>query len=306
MSKGSYIVITPVRNEEEFLPLAIESMRAQTLRPMHWAVVNDGSTDGTPGLLTLAAAESPEMMVIKREDRGFRLSGSGVIDAFYEGYNRIAKSPWRFLAKLDGDLSFEPSYFEKCIAEFDQDPNLGIGGGTICALRDQGLVPESPKDPLFHVRGAVKIYRRECWEAIDGLVRGPCWDSIDELKANKLGWKTRTLQHLQVRHHRPAGQAFGKWKDWVKGGRGNYVTGYHPLFMLLKCLSRLPRKPVGLAACGLLWGFLTGYFGRNPRLVDRDVIKFVRQQQLRFLTGRPSLWRESTPSLHAREQLSPP
>jgi poly-beta-1,6-N-acetyl-D-glucosamine synthase len=136
----------------------------------------------------------------------------------------VGVSTWEFVLKLDADLSFEPDYFANCFAEFDKDPKLGIGGGNICSLVAGALESESKADPKFHVRGAVKIYRRTCWDQIGGIVRGPCWDSIDELHANMLGWTTRTFPGLKVHHHRPAGQAFGKWKDWVKGGRGNYVS----------------------------------------------------------------------------------
>lgn len=284
-----YIVVTPVRNEQEFLPSTIRSMGAQTIPPSCWAIVDDGSSDGTPAIIKDAEERLPYVLGVNRGDRGYRLSGSGVVDAFYEGYEKIRESGWDYLVKLDGDLSFGPDYFAQCIARFEADPKLGIGGGTICTNKTGTLVAES-RDPAFHVRGAVKMYRRECWEAIGGLVKGPCWDSIDELKANMLGWQTRTFGDLKVLHHRPAGQAFGRWKDWVKGGKGNYVTGYHPLFMLAKCLSRVPRKPVGVAACGLFWGYISSYLRTTPRLVDAQLMKFIRSEQLRFLLGKGSLW----------------
>src|SRR5205823_8405038 len=100
------------------------------------------------------------------------------------------------------------------------------------------LVCESPRDPPFHVRGATKIYRRECWEAIGQVVRAPGWDTIDEFKANMLGWKTYSFRDIPVRHHRYTGSVDGTWKNYVKFGLGSYIVGYHPLFMLLKCIIR--------------------------------------------------------------------
>ena len=43
----SYVLITPARNEEAFIEKTIESMIRQTVLPMKWVIVDDGSTDKT-------------------------------------------------------------------------------------------------------------------------------------------------------------------------------------------------------------------------------------------------------------------
>ncbi len=290
MSTAAYVIITPVRNEAEHILKTIASMASQTCRPKKWVIVNDGSTDATPGLIDAAAKEHPWIETIHRPDRGFRKSGTGVIEAFYDGYRLLDGMAWDYLVKLDGDLSFEPSYFSSCFDHFDQDVKLGIGGGTICNDAAGVLMEESQGDPLFHVRGATKIYRRACWEAIGGLIKAPGWDTLDELKANMLGWRTYTFPELKLRHYRYAGEADGAWKNWVKNGRANYITGYHPLFMLCKCIFRLKEKPYFVAAAGLGFGFFSGYFQRVPRVDDRQLIKYLRDQQMRRMTLRDSLW----------------
>jgi hypothetical protein len=152
------------------------------------------------------------------------------------------------------------------------------------------LEVESRIDPAFHVRGATKIYRRGCWEQIGGLIRAPGWDTLDEIKANMLGWTTRTFPDLQIIHHRPAGGAYGQWNNLLKNGRANYIVGYHPLFMLLKCLRRAFEKPYLLHGCGLWLGFLGGYVKGVPRAAEKEVIQYFRQQQINRLLGRKSLW----------------
>jgi hypothetical protein len=113
---------------------------------------------------------------------------------------------------------------------------------------------------------------------------------LDEAKANMLGWSTYTFAELKLTHYRFAGDADGSWKNWVKNGLANYITGYHPLFMLVKCASRVFKKPYFLAATGLGFGFVSGYFKRIPPVDDADLIKYFRDQQLRRLTLRDSLW----------------
>jgi hypothetical protein len=161
-------------------------------------------------------------------------------------------------------------------------------------LIDGKSVTEAPNDPAFHVRGATKIYRRECFEAIGGLLRATGWDTVDEIKANMLSWKTLTFPHITLIHHRPTGTAYGLWSDWVKNGLANYITGYHPVFMACKCVKRVLARPtVGGMRIGLgLWyGFMKGYFQRIPQVPDPAMIRYLRTQQWRALTFRRSLWR---------------
>jgi biofilm PGA synthesis N-glycosyltransferase PgaC len=307
----SYVIITPVRNEGPHFHQTIDSVLSQTLRPHAWVIVDDGSTDITPQLIDTAAARHPWIFAVHRADRGFRNQGAGVIEAFYDGYAQLSRleqlataplqdsispplhsctPPWDFIVKLDGDLSFSADYFEQCFKRFAADPQLGIGGGRVYCQVNCATVEDSPGDPSFHVRGATKIYRRAAWEAIGGLIRAPGWDTLDEVKANMLGWKTCSFHDLRLVQLKPTGAADGSWKNWVKNGRANYITGYHPLFMLLKCFKRAFQKPYGLAGLGLLSGFSAGYLGRIPQVPDPDLIRYLRRQQMNRLSGKPSLW----------------
>ncbi len=285
-----YIVITPVRNEAPRLLRAIASMVAQTVRPAQWILVDDGSTDDTAGLVAAAAGEQPWITLVRRSDRGFRQPGTGVIAAFYDGFSRVGPSDWEYLVKLDGDLEFASDYFEKCLQQFGRDPKLGIGGGQVCSLVDGVPVVEVKNDPAFHVRGATKIYRRECWDQISPLLQSPGWDTIDEVKANMHGWTTRTFPGIQIVQLKPTGSADGKWRDWFKNGRANYVTGYHFLFMVCKCAQRAFRRPYLLAGVALLCGYVSGYFLGIPQVEDRAMIRYLRAQQMNRLLLRPSLW----------------
>jgi len=290
----SYVVITPVRNEENSIRKTIDSMVSQTTRPVEWIIVDDGSTDTTGEIIGEYSEKYPWIKVVHREDRGYRNPGTGVIEAFYEGYNKICAKNWQFLVKLDGDLSFSSDYFEGCLTQFKSDPKLGIGGGVVLVYKDGQLVIDSPHDPPFHVRGATKIYRRECWEQICPLLMAPGWDTVDEVKANMYGWATRTFHDFQVIQHKSTGGADGIWHNWYKNGLANYITGYHPIFMFAKCLKRALRRPVFLASIALWMGFCAGYMRKIPRTQGADVIRYLRSQQIRRLLMRPSIYSQPT------------
>jgi biofilm PGA synthesis N-glycosyltransferase PgaC len=284
-----YIIVTPVRDEEKYIESTIRSVLGQTIRPAEWVIVDDGSTDRTGEIADLYSAEYSWIRVIHRENRGFRKSGGGVMEAFYDGYNNFRSENWDFIVKLDGDLSFAPDYFEKCFAHFRHDPELGIGGGEIQHNVAGELTLEV--NPRFHVRGATKIYKRVCWEAIGGLWPAPGWDTIDEVKANMLGWKTYAFPDLHLLHHRFTGTEEGLFRDRVKHGVACYVSGYHPLYVVASCLHRLIKKPYLIGSFGTMYGFLKAHVAHLPRLEDRLYLSYIRGQQLRRLCGMRTIWR---------------
>jgi len=284
-----YVVISPVRDEEEHLEATLRAVSEQTIRPAQWVIVDDGSTDATAGILDRYAGQLPWIRVIHRANRGFRKSGGGVVEAFYEGYRALDCGDWEFIVKLDGDLTFNPDYFERCFQHFRQEPRLGIGGGEIYHELAGELKVES--NPRFHVRGATKIYRRACWETIGGLRQAPGWDTIDEVKANMLGWKSQSFADLRLVHHRFTGLAEGLLKDRVKHGLACYVSGYHPLFVAASCLSRLTQKPFLLGSAAICWGFAKGRFTGLRRVEDKRLIGYLQRQQLRRLCGLETIWK---------------
>lgn len=285
-----YIIITPVRDEAPYIGKTLESVLHQTILPSQWLIVDDGSSDGTSEILDTSMAQTSWIKVIHRGNRGFRAAGGGVMEAFYAGYSVLNDEDWDFIVKLDGDLSFPPDYFEQCFKIFEEEAELGIGGGTICQLENDQLRVDSAGDPPFHVRGATKIYRRACWEKINPLVKASGWDTIDEVKANFHGWTTRTFANLKLIQHKPTGGADGFWRDRFKNGRANYITGYHPVFMLAKCVKRAIRKPLFLESLALLAGFVSGYLKRIPQMPDDEAIRYLRKQQIRYLLRQPGIY----------------
>lgn len=285
----TYVVITPVRDEQAHLQSTIESMIHQTVLPQEWIIVDDGSKDDTGKIVDDYASRYPWIRAVHRKDRGFRKAGGGVVDAFNDGYHALHYSEWEFIVKFDGDLTFDSDYFEKCLDEFDRDPELGVGGGVICYV-DEGE-KRFEEAPAFHVRGATKIYRKACWDGLGGLLSAPGWDTMDEVKANSLGWTTRSFPHLHLVHQRDTGSADGLWPTLVKYGRANYICGYHPLFMFSKCIARLVRKPYFIGSIGLMYGFVSGYLTNVPQVDDRATIAYLRRQQIGRLLHRETIWR---------------
>ena len=287
--KKKYVIITPARDEEKYIEMTIESVISQTIRPIEWVIVNDGSSDNTGIIIDKYSKIYNWIRPLHREDRGYRKAGYGVMEAFYDGYNYLKTNDWEFIVKLDGDLSFDSYYFENCFKEFDNNKKLGIGGGII-ANEVNGKFKDD-KIYLFHVRGATKIYQRNCWLSIGGLLKTPGWDTIDEVKANMLGWETKHFAEYTLKQHRQTGAAEGAWANWVKNGSANYISGYHPIFMFTKCIKKVFQRPYIVASLGLFWGFTSSYLKKIHQIDDPHLISYLRKQQIRRIYGLESIWK---------------
>ena len=284
----NYLIISPVRNEEKYIGKTIQSVLSQTVKPKKWIIVNDGSTDNTSDIVKEYSSKHDWMELMEKSNRGYAEPGRGVIEAFYFGYDKINIDNYDYVVKLDGDLEFQSNYFESIFLEFNKNDRLGIASGICLIHKNDKLVQE--KHPEFHTRGPSKIYRKECWKDIGGLVKHIGWDFIDEMKAQFLGWETKSFQNLHLIHFKPTGYNTGVFKQTVMLGKANYYCGYHPLFIIAKSIKRMAEPPYMIGGIGLLYGFLYNYINKYDRMKDKKLIKFIRREQIRKLTFRKSIW----------------
>jgi biofilm PGA synthesis N-glycosyltransferase PgaC len=283
-------VISPARDEERTLGTTIACMQAQTLRPARWVIVDDGSSDQTAQIAEQAARNSDWIQVIKRENRGYRKLGGGVIEAFYEGLKAL-DIDYDFVAKMDVDLEFSPRYLERIIGYFDQDPLLAAASGKVFRPEGSGLVEEFMIDEM--VAGQFKLYRRACFEQIGGFVREIMWDGIDFHKARIAGFRTRSFDDEQLRivHLRLMGSSDKNiWRGRLRWGRGQWFMGTSLPYILASGLWRAKEKPYLVGGALIIAGYMQAALERAPRFDDlqfrADLRKWQRQRLLGLLIGR--------------------
>ena len=61
----AYVIITPARNEAQFIEFTLKSMVAQTVKPLKWVIVSDGSTDGTDEIVSRYTAHYPWIELVR-------------------------------------------------------------------------------------------------------------------------------------------------------------------------------------------------------------------------------------------------
>ena len=110
-----YVIVSPVKDEESYIELTLRSVIGQTLKPLLWVIVDDGSSDKTKKIVEQCLPEYSFIRMEQHPHTGIRQTGSAVIRAFNFGYSSIGETDYDFIVKLDCDLSFEPDYFEKLL-----------------------------------------------------------------------------------------------------------------------------------------------------------------------------------------------
>jgi biofilm PGA synthesis N-glycosyltransferase PgaC len=274
-----YAIITPARNERVNLERLAESVVAQTHLPESWIVVDDGSDDGTDVLATELAGRhdwirllAPEPATDGELTEG-RFEGRDLI-AFRRGANALAGRV-DVVVKVDADTSFAPEYFATLISRFEEQPELGIAGGSCYEIENGEW--QRVKVAETHPRGASRAYRWECLQASMSLEPKMGWDGLDEVQASVNGYTTRVFLDIGFRHHRPmGGRERGRLRAGSVLGRASWYMGYRPSYLLLRVLYRLRREPEAVA---MLWGYAAAAAKRTPQCPDPRLIGHLREQQ---------------------------
>lgn len=274
MTPTTYAVITPARDEAPNLRRLAACLVAQTVTPAAWIVVDDGSTDRTAELVAALAREHGWVRLVPGP--GQKLArGAPIVRAFHAGLAALDPLP-NMVSKIDADITVEADHFERLLEAFEQDPRLGVAGGSGFEQDAEGVWRERHGTGPA-VWGGCRAYRRECLEAVLPLVEHMGWDTLDLIKANLNGWKTEILYDLPFRHHRSEGERDGRrLRTTTIQGEGAYYMGYRPSYLLIRTLFRAVRDP---AAVGYLLGYARARVRRQPQVADPELRAYVRRQQ---------------------------
>jgi glycosyltransferase involved in cell wall biosynthesis len=266
----------------------LESVVNQSLLPTLWIIVDDGSTDDTPKILADYSSRFPWIQIVRRQDRGHRSVGPGVIEAFYDGFHAIQPERFEYLCKLDLDLRLPSKYFETLIDKMEHDPSIATCSGKAYVATykhgQQTLVSENHGNDTSI--GATKFYRTEMFLEIGGFVREVMWDGIDCHMCRMHGWKACSWDEPDLRftHLRPMGSSqHGILVGRARHGFGQYFMGTHFLYLLASAVSRSFEKPYIIGSAYMVWGFISSALKGMRRLDDPSFRKFLRSYQWRVL-----------------------
>lgn len=279
----SYVIVSPARNESRSIDSTIQSVVAQTVLPMKWVIVSDGSTDGTDEIVQSYVANYPWIELLRMPERKER-HFAGKVYAFNAGLARVKDLRYEVVVSLDADITFEANYFEFLLGKLASDATLGLVGTPFRETTNESY--DYRFVSIEHVSGACQVFRRECFEGIGGYVpvKGGAIDNIAVISARMKGWKTRTFTEMSCLHHRPMGTAQqGAWKARFKFGGKDYAIGNHPLWELFRTLYQMTKKPFIIGGLALGTGYLWASISRAERPVSTELMQFHRREQMQRL-----------------------
>jgi len=272
-----YYIVIPSYNEEALIPLTLQSLISQTVLPSKIVVVNDNSTDKTAEVVLEFTKENPFISLVNKSSENIHLPGSKVIQAFQKGFETLDDN-YDIIVKIDADLIFPPNYFETVIKHFQSDSEIGMAGGFCYIEKNGDWVLENLTDK-DHIRGALKAYRKECFEQIGGLKPAMGWDTVDELLCKFYDWKVVTDESLHVKHLKPTGANYNKTARY-KQGEAFYSLGYGFWITAIASakLAMMKKKPV--LFLDYIQGFWKAKVSKKPMLVNAEQAKFIKNYRL--------------------------
>jgi biofilm PGA synthesis N-glycosyltransferase PgaC len=278
-----YAIVTPAYNEAGLIHATVESVLAQTVRPVQWVIVDDGSTDDTPTIVERYMKGSPWIRCHRRQRADGQTYFASNVHAIMEGVRLLQDLPFEFLAILDADISLPRDYYENILARFHHDPKLGIASGIYDNLiggRRHKVLNDRRSTPK-----AIQVFRRMCFDDIGGFLPLPHGgeDTCACIMARMKGWKTWSFPDITAVHLRPTGTAGARNIVIARFRQGlcEYGLATHPLFMIVKSLRRcVLERPLLFGGILRLVGYAYGYIRREPRQLSVEAARQLRREQL--------------------------
>jgi len=282
VSRLSYVLITPARNEEAYIEKTIQSVLSQEYLPKKWVIVSDGSTDRTDEIVQKYILGNSWIEFLRMPERRERQFAAKV-QCFNAGYERIKDMSYDIIGSLDADISFGSDYFTFLLSQFLESPRLGVSGTPF-------MEGSSHYDYRFtnieHVSGACQLFRRECFEDIGGYVpiKAGGIDWVAVTTARMKGWTTRTFTEKTCFHHRQMGMGNSSaLLTWFRLGSKDYFLGNHPLWEMFRSLYQMAKRPYIIRGSLLMLGYIWPFLKRIDRPISEELVKFYRSEQMQRL-----------------------
>ena len=278
----TYVLVTPARNEAMFIKQTIKSVVGQTIRPIKWVIVSDGSTDGTDSIVKKYAAEHQWIELLRMPERKERHFAAKV-HAFNAGYAKIKGLNYDIIGNLDADITFEEDYVSFLLSKFAENTRLGVSGTP---FKEESHQYDYRFTSVEHVSGACQLFRRACFEDIGGYVplRVGGIDLVAVITARMKGWQTRTFTEKTCIHHRKTQS--GKHTSLMRtfrSGYHDYLMGGSPIWQVFRSVYQMSKSPWVIGGSYLLAGYLWAMMRQAEKPVTGEFVAFRRNEQMHRL-----------------------
>ena len=188
-------VVLPVFNSAATIAASVNSILAQSVKDIHVIIVDDGSVDATPEIVSELARRDARITVVRKEN-------GGIVEALDLGLSR-GRAP--YVARQDADDISYPDRFERQLAVFQTDTRLVGLSGSCLHIDDLGrrtgtrYIPCNPETASFTSYPSTEPYllhpflmmRREAVSAVGG------YRYVHHAEDTDLYWRLREIGTLR-------------------------------------------------------------------------------------------------------------
>lgn len=277
-SSQRYILITPVKNEEKSISGCVESIARQTIRPVFWLIVDDGSTDDTPKIINNVVTEYGwiKSIVLEKGDRSLGIHYSFVCKKGFDSITKYCQEHginYDYIGLVDADMILDENFFEYLLLKFKMDSTLGIASGSTWYTDDSQIKSVEQREDL--PSGAARLWRKRCFEETGGYQLTHAPDSVSTIKAVLRGWSVRRFKEIKAVETRRTNSADGLWNGWKGLGKRAYFVGIGPFFALLKSIKYSFEYPyyIGFAYFA---GYMDSWVYRKEQISDEEIKHYYR------------------------------
>ena len=146
-----YILLTPVKNEQETIEEMIKSIICQTKKPALFVIIDGASTDQTRNIVEEYSKKFSWIVLAYQHtfsDIGGHINFSVAMRDAYRfalRYCQAKKIKYNYVGKLDGDNIVSENFFANLIRKFEADDKLGAASGFSYT---DGKQDRFPKDEM--------------------------------------------------------------------------------------------------------------------------------------------------------------
>jgi len=278
----NYILLTPARNEEEKLPLLINSISTQTILPEKWLIVNDRSEDRTLEILKKACDKFDWIEYITLMDDKYSCSSKRYGYVCKKGFSKLFEVcsnedlAYNFLGLSDADMVFPSNYFESLVNFLNNNDQVGLTGGGLKIKNEEGeeYFESNLQNLITGIRGTGILWRKKAFKDSGGFgaVKSP--DAVNKIFLREEGWEIEKVDNLIYWQVRETGGKKSIKDGYLSRGRRAYYLHANIFSLLAGALSNIfhEKKPIVKTSFYLI-GYFKAFVNRDEKINNKIVKK---------------------------------
>jgi poly-beta-1,6-N-acetyl-D-glucosamine synthase len=272
----NYIMITPVKNEQQFIYQTIDSVVSQNVLPLLWIIVDGGSNDDTREIIQSYSTRFPWIVLLNQHVFG-KTSHMSVSLAMEEAYVYALMSgvEFEYIWTIDGDQVLDPMTCHGIITSMSEDLRVGAASGGVFNGEKQDIFPhgELPNK---------RVYRKSALHDVGGFpITKYSFDTVILAKLRMEGWEIKTFPEYKIHNLREdSGIERNYFKSSVQFGKARWYLGYSFPLLVMGC-GYLFIHGKYLKAFGVFYGWVRSFAGNDDIIKDIGIWNHFHNDRLK-------------------------